>query len=250
MVEVPEAGGGRGRSLLATATAVAYVLPATLALSTLAFLVAWLPPRGDWTSLVARVWARGILAAAGVRVVVDLDPAVDPRRGYVVMANHQSYFDVVAMLAVLPGTYRFVAKRSLFVIPIFGWALWAGGFIPVDREDRSRAREIWKAAGDRLSRGASVLFYPEGTRSRDGRVQAFQRGAFLVALKTRAPILPVGVAGARRVMPRGTLRVTPGTITVRFGAPIETAALKVREKTDLIERVRAEVGRLAGAELA
>jgi 1-acyl-sn-glycerol-3-phosphate acyltransferase len=226
------------------------VLPATLALSTLAFLVAWLPPRGDWTSLVARVWARGILAAAGVRVVVDLDPAVDPRRGYVVMANHQSYFDVVAMLAVLPGTYRFVAKRSLFVIPIFGWALWAGGFIPVDREDRSRAREIWKAAGDRLSRGASVLFYPEGTRSRDGRVQAFQRGAFLVALKTRAPILPVGVSGARRVMPRGTLRVTPGTITVRFGAPIETAALKVREKTDLIERVRAEVGRLAGAELA
>jgi 1-acyl-sn-glycerol-3-phosphate acyltransferase len=236
--------------VLSTAATVLYVIPGTLALSSLAFLVAWLPPRGDWTSLVARVWARGILAAAGVRVVVEVDPAVDPHRGYVVMANHQSYFDVVALLAVTPGSYRFVAKRSLFAIPIFGWALWAGGFVPVDREDRSRAREIWAAAGDRLRRGASVVFYPEGTRSADGRVHRFQRGAFLVALKTQAPILPAGISGARSVLPRGTLRVAPGTITVRFGAPVETRDVRVRDKAALTARVRTEVARLADAELA
>lgn len=235
---------------LATFWLIVYLVPATLALATLSILVSWIPPRGNLVSLVARAWARGALAASGVRVTVEVDPAVDPARGYVVMANHASYFDVLALLAVLPGQFRIVAKRSLFLIPIFGWALWAAGFIPVDRQDRSKAREIWRAAGRRLAGGASVLFYPEGTRSPDERIHRFHRGAFLVALKNQAPILPVGVSGARQVMPRGRLSVQPGPIRVRFGAPVETADASVREMKELIERVRSEIGRLAGAELA
>ncbi len=237
-------------SWLAFAATVLYVLPATLTMALAAMVLSWVPPRGDLTAWVARIWARGILAAAGARVAVEVDPAVDPARGYVVISNHESYFDVLALLAVLPGTYRFVAKRSLFFIPLFGWALAAGGFIPVDRKNRRGARQIWKAAGDRLGRGASVLFYPEGTRSRDGRVHAFHSGAFLVALKTGAPILPVGVSGARAVMPRGTLRIAPGTIRVRFGAPVEVAGLSVSERGRLTEQVRRQVADLAGAELA
>jgi 1-acyl-sn-glycerol-3-phosphate acyltransferase len=236
--------------VFATTTGVLYLLPATLAMGTLSCLLAWLPPRGNAVAFLARQWARGLLAATGVRLEVELDPAVDPARGYVVMANHESYFDVVALLAVLPGTFRFVAKRSLFLIPIFGWALWAGGFIPVDRHDKSKAREIWKAAGRRLARGASVLFYPEGTRSHDGRVHAFQRGAFLVALKTGAPILPVGISGARAVMPRGRLSAAPGVIRVRFGAPVDARSFGLRGKGELIEGVRRRIADLAGAELA
>lgn len=235
---------------LVTVWLVVYLVPATLAMATLAVVLSWVPPRGNVTCLLARLWARGALAAAGVRVHVEMDPAVEPRRGYVVMANHASYFDVLAMLAVLPGQYRFVAKRSLFLIPFFGWALWAGGFIPVDRKDRSKALDIWRAAGERLRRGSSVLFYPEGTRSPDGRVHTFHRGAFLVALKNQAPILPVGVRGARDVLPRGSLAIQPGILHVHFGAPVETADVSVREKRELIDRVRREVGRLADAELA
>jgi 1-acyl-sn-glycerol-3-phosphate acyltransferase len=234
----------------ATTTGLLYLLPGTLAMATLSCLVSWVPPRGNAVAFLARQWAKGILAATGVKVEVELDPAIEPGRGYVVMANHQSYFDVVAMLAVLPGTYRFVAKRSLFVIPIFGWSLWAGGFIPVDRRDKSKAREVWRAAGRRLERGASVLFYPEGTRSHDGRIHAFQRGAFLVALKTGAPILPVGISGAHEVMPRGRLSVVPGTIRVRFGAPIEPRSFGVRSKHDLIGHVRTTISELSGIELA
>jgi 1-acyl-sn-glycerol-3-phosphate acyltransferase len=198
----------------------------------------------------ARVWARGLLAAAGVRVRAELPPEVEPGRGYVVMANHASYFDVVTLLAVLPGQYRVVAKRSLFFIPIFGWSLWAGGFVPVDRRDKSKARQVWAAASARLSRGASVLFYPEGTRSADGKVHPFLRGAFLVALQTRAPILPVGISGAREVMPRGRWSADPGVIAVRFGAPVEVGEYGVRGREELMVRVREEIGRLAGAELA
>jgi 1-acyl-sn-glycerol-3-phosphate acyltransferase len=236
--------------LLATTTAILYLVPATIACALLSTLVAWIPPRGNLVSFIARQWARGLLASAGVRVEVEMDPAVEPRTGYVVMANHQSYFDVAAMLAVLPGTYRFVAKRSLFRIPIFGWSLWAAGFIPVDRHDKSKAKDVWKAAGRRLARGASVLFYPEGTRSPDGRVHAFQRGAFLVALKNGATILPVGIAGAHEVMPRGRLSVVPGTIRVRFGAPIDPRAYGVRGRGELVAHVRRTIAQLAGAPLA
>lgn len=235
---------------LTTVWLVVYLVPATLALATLSILVSWIPPRGNLVVLLARAWARGALAAAGVRLRVRMDPAVDPERGYVVMANHASYFDVLALLSVLPGQYRFVAKRSLFLIPIFGWALWSAGFIPVDRRDRSKAREIWRTAGRRLSRGASVLFYPEGTRSPDGRIHAFHRGAFLVALKNQAPILPVGIRGAHEVLPRGRLAVQPGIIDLHFGKPVETVDLSVRDKKELIEEVRRTIGHLSGVELA
>jgi 1-acyl-sn-glycerol-3-phosphate acyltransferase len=235
---------------LTTLSVAVYLVPATLAFGTLAVLFSWIPPRGNVMCFLARLWARGALVAAGCRVRVVEEPGLEVGRGYVVMANHASYFDVLAMLAVLPGQYRFVAKRSLFFIPIFGWSLWAGGFIPVDRKNRSRAREIWAAAGKRLAAGSSVLFYPEGTRSADGRVHAFQRGAFLVALHNGAPILPVGISGARPIMPRHRLAIQPGEITVHFGTPVETSDHKIRDKDELIQRVRQEVAHLAQADLA
>lgn len=242
--------GTRVKRGLTTLSVLVYLVPATLAMGTLAILLSWVPPRGNLVCWIARTWARGALASAGVRVEVEMHPAVEPAEGYVVMANHASYFDVLALLAVLPGQYRFVAKRSLFLIPIFGWSLKAGGFIPVDRKDRSKARQIWSAAGDRLARGSSVLFYPEGTRSPDGRIHTFQRGAFLVALHTGAPVLPVGVSGARPVMPKGRIPIEPGTIKVRFGHPIPTAERSIRHKDELIREVREEIAELSGAELA
>lgn len=238
-----------GRVLRTLALAV-YLVPATLAGATLAIVLSWVPPRGHTVVMIARAWAWGAMKVSGVRLRVEGRESVDPKRGYVVMANHSSYFDVLALLAVLPGQYRFVAKRTLFQIPVFGWALKVNGFIPVDRHDRSKAREIWAAAGDRLARGASVFFYPEGTRSPDGRIHTFHRGAFLVALQNDAPILPVGVAGAWPIMPRDRFSIQSGPITVRFGQPLETAGRSVREKKALIDEVRQQVAHLSGAELA
>ena len=238
---------GRGVRTLVVA---AFLVPMTLVCATWAILLAWVPLPGDAVVAIAWFWAWSVLKVSGVKVEVEGVERVDPERGYVVMANHASYFDVLALLAVLPGKYRFVAKKTLFQIPLFGWALKANGFIPVDRRDKSKAREIWAAAGERLARGDSVFFYPEGTRSPDGRIHTFHRGAFLVAMHTGAPILPVGVAGAWQVMPRDRFSIQSGTVRVRFGEPVETGDRSVREKKELIRDVRQEVARLSGAELA
>ena len=126
------------------------------------------------------------------------------------MANHQSLFDIPALLASLPGETKFLAKSSLFRIPIFGWALSAGGFVPIDRSDRSTARESFAAAIAALARGVSVLIFPEEARSLDGRVLPFQRGGFLLALKSGLPIVPVGIEGAFEVQPRRSFLIRPG----------------------------------------
>lgn len=246
----PESGRDKAVSALATICLAAFAVPGTALLATLAILTCWLP-RVDAVGFLARVWGRCLLASAGLRVEAEVASGLSHRLGgvgYVFISNHQSYFDIPALLASAPTSLRFAAKRSLFLIPVFGWSLKLGGFIPVDRSDRSRAREVWTAAGRRLADGVSVLFFPEGTRSPDGSLLPFQRGGFLVALKTGAPIVPVGIAGARRAMPRGRLRVRPGTIAVRYGAPVNPAEFGLGGKAALVERVRDEVARLAGLE--
>lgn len=233
---------------LATFTTIAFLIPGTLLLGSLAILVSWVPPRGNLSLFVGRLWAHCLVASAWVRLEVEVDPAVDPGRGYVFLANHQSYLDVPVLLATLPGQVRFAAKKNLFKIPVFGWSIRAAGFIPVDRENRRQALEVYAIASARLRAGTSVLFFPEGTRSPDGRLHGFQRGGFLVAQKAGAAIVPVGVSGTFRLLPRHRFTVEPSTVRVRIGAPIETTDYPVSRKDELIERVRNEVASLAGLE--
>lgn len=231
---------------LATLTTIAFLVPGTLLIGTLAILVSWVPPRGEWALFLGRLWAHCLVASAWVRLKVEIDPGVEAGRGYLFLANHQSYFDIPVLLAALPGRVTFAAKKNLFRIPVFGWSIRAAGFIPVDRENRRQAMEVFAAASARLKRGASVLFFPEGTRSRDGRIHDFQRGGFLVAQKAGAAIVPVGVAGTFDLLPRHRFSIQPGPVRVRIGAPIETSEYPVSRKDELIERVRSEVARLAG----
>jgi 1-acyl-sn-glycerol-3-phosphate acyltransferase len=234
-------------SILATITGNLYLVLGTLVCALLALATGWLPPRGNVIFFWARVWSRGLLWASGVRLQVEAAGDVAPGGRYIFMANHQSLFDIPVLLATLPGQTRFLAKQSLFRIPLFGWAIRAGGFIPVDREDRSRAREVFQAAAARLRAGTSVLVFPEETRSLDGRLLPFQRGGFLLALKSGLPIVPVGIQGTLRVQPKGRLRIHPGVVRVRYGAPIAVAGGELRRKRELTAEVRRRVGELAGA---
>jgi 1-acyl-sn-glycerol-3-phosphate acyltransferase len=161
------------------------------------------------------------------------------------MANHQSLFDIPAMLAAVPVPVRFLAKRSLFRIPVFGWALGAAGFVPIDRIDRSRAKEAFRLALGSLQEGVAIVVFPEETRSLDGMIRPFSRGGFLMALKARSPIVPVGIHGTLRVRRKGRLLVDPAEVEVAFGDPIDPSLWKVRQVDDLIERVESEVSRLA-----
>jgi 1-acyl-sn-glycerol-3-phosphate acyltransferase len=240
-------------SLLATLTGNLYLVAGTAVLATLALATGWLPPRGNVIFFWARVWSRCLLWSSGVRVEVEAGPfaagrAELPDGGhYIFMANHQSLFDIPVLLSTLPGQTRFLAKQSLFRIPLFGWAIRAGGFIPVDREDRSRARDVFRAAAARLRAGTSVLLFPEETRSRDGRLLPFQRGGFLLAIKSGLPIVPVGIAGTLGVQRKGSLRIRPARVRVRYGQPLAVGGYDLRRKDELIASVRREVAALAGA---
>ncbi len=234
-------------SLLATFTGnLAWVL-ATVVFGSLAILLSWVPPRGSLVFRVAQIWARVILAASFVRVDVEREEGgrAAPFAG-VFMANHRSMYDIPVLLATLPGQTRFMAKKGLFRIPIFGWAIALGGFIPVDRQDRSTARKTFTAAADRLSHGVSVLVFPEETRSLGPCLLPFRPGGFLLALRSGLPIVPVGLEGTGEVRPRGSLWISPRRVSVRYGAPVPTAERSVRDRKSVAAEVRSSVARLSG----
>lgn len=232
---------------LATVTGNAMLIVATIVLGSLATLFGWLPPRGNVVYALGRAWSRLLLGASLVRLRHRFEVPLDPRRGYIFMANHQSMYDIPALMATTPGQGRFMAKRGLFQIPIFGWSLKAGGFIPVDRQDRSSGEQTFKVALERLQAGHSLLIFPEETRSRDGALLPFKRGGFLLALKTGFEIVPVGIRGSREARARGSNIVRPGKIVVQYGAPVDPAAFGIRRRRELSATVRARIADLAGA---
>ncbi|MGH9465325.1 MAG: lysophospholipid acyltransferase family protein, partial [Thermoanaerobaculia bacterium] len=228
MAAVVHHRGGPGPGWLATGLATvfgnAYLVVGTLFWSIACLLLALVPPRGHWVFYGARLWTRGWLAASGVRVSVEHEVPLDPRRPVVYMANHQSTYDIPVLLASLPSRTSMLAKRSLFRIPLFGWAMRAGGFIAIDRDDRGSARASFEAAVARLQRGVSTLMFPEGTRSLDGRLGPLERGGFLLALKSGLPIVPVGIEGSLAIQRKGSLAIRPGRVTLRYGRPIDVAS--------------------------
>jgi 1-acyl-sn-glycerol-3-phosphate acyltransferase len=250
--------GSRLRTCAATITGNLYLVFGTLFFSIVSILVAPIPPRGNWTNRAARLWAKGLLASSWIRLDVRHSPGAGPSLALpadadersIIMANHQSLFDIPALLAAIPGQSRFIAKRSLFKIPIFGWAMALGGFIPVDRKDRSTARDSFASALDKLSRGASVVLFPEETRSLDGRLRPFRRGGFLMALKSGLPIVPAGIHGTLAVQSRRSFLIRPTTVTVHFGEAVPLAGRSIRDLRGLAAEVREKVAALAHAELA
>lgn len=235
---------------LATFTGNLFLVTGSAILAVVTIAVSWLPPRGNWSFGVMRIWSNALLAASLVRVKVHYDPALEPGRSYVFLSNHQSLFDIPVLIATAPGQVRMVAKRSLFLIPLFGWALKAGGFISVDRGDRSTARQTFASASARLREGTSILMFPEGTRSLEDTLLPFQRGGFLLALKSGLPIVPVGIRGTRAIQHRGNWAIRPGQVVVSYGAPIDAASYGLRRKQELTGEVRARIAGLAGLELA
>lgn len=244
----PDAPPGAVKVFLATLGGNLYIVVGSVIFGSLAILGSWLPSKGRWVFLMARLWSRGLLASSGLRLEVSQDGSFDEARSYLFMSNHQSLYDIPALLASLPLPAFFLAKKSLFRIPIFGWALAAGGFISIDRHDRSNAKEAFARAVKNLQQGQSTVIFPEGTRSLDGRLLPFERGGFLMALKSDAAIAPVGIRGTLEVRRRDSWKVTPGTIRIHYGPPVETGDYSIRTRNDLAAVVRSNILQLAGLE--
>lgn len=222
-----------------------FLIVGTLFWATVALLFGWIGPRGHFISWVARTWSRGVLFFSGVRAVPAFEVPLDQKGQYVFMANHRSLFDIPSLLTTLPGQTRFLAKKSLFQIPIFGWAMKMGGFVTIDRKDLGKARDSFAVAVSQLEKaGVSVMIFPEGTRSLSDDLLSFKRGGFLLALKSGLAIVPVGIAGSAQVQPKRSLKIRPGTVRVNYGRPMPVQDFGVSRKKELIQEVREQVQQL------
>ena len=219
---------------------------ATAFFGLLGTILGFVPPRGRWMLMCCRGWSYVVLWASGVRVIQEFEAEIDPKQGYVFLANHQSMYDIPTILVSVPSEVRFLAKRSLFFVPLFGWALYTGGFIPVDRSNRRSAQKTFLVAERTLRSGSSIVLFPEETRSQDGNLLPFKRGGLLLAQRTGCPIVPVGISGTCVVKPKGSFHVKPGTVTIRYGRPIPPAGKGAAEQALLGDRVRREIAGLAG----
>ena len=218
------------------------VVVLTTALSSAISFVGSLLRRGSDISMrVGRPWGRLNLAAVGARVeYVDLDNAT-ARQPCVYVANHQSNVDIWALIAVLPLHARFVAKASLFRIPVLGWALSASEFISVDRSDRAAAIRSLEQAAQKVRAGRSVVMFAEGTRSCSGKLAPFKKGPFHLALRADVPVVPVAISGSGAVLAPRALRVRPGPVRVRFFPPIDPARFQPDDTRGLMAAVRARI---------
>jgi 1-acyl-sn-glycerol-3-phosphate acyltransferase len=196
---------------------------------------------GDNVLGVARWWSRWATRFAGVRIMVDNRAKLEPGQPYVFMANHASTIDIWALFVAIPRPIRMIAKKQLARIPLFGWVMWAGRFIFIDRQNAAAARRSIEAAGRRIRGGDSVLIFPEGTRTRDGQLGPFKKGGFHLAMEAGVPIVPIALRGTRELMPRGSLRARSGEVSVIIGPPIPTSGLTLEDRPAFIERVRNEV---------
>jgi 1-acyl-sn-glycerol-3-phosphate acyltransferase len=173
--------------------------------------------------MARRFYAPALIWASGARLEVEPLPSHDWARPHIFLMNHQSMLDIACAFAVLPVNLRFIAKHTLKYVPFLGWYMWATGMVFIDRSRRKSAFRSLAAAGQRIREGANILAYPEGTRSRDGRILPFKKGVFMLALEAGVPVVPVAIEGSGQVVPADSFRVRPGVVRMKVGAPISTS---------------------------
>jgi 1-acyl-sn-glycerol-3-phosphate acyltransferase len=187
---------------------------------------------------IGRIWVRWILATFGVTVQAEGLENIPSHAPVIFMSNHQSLFDIPAIVHTLPVGWRFVAKKELVRVPVFGWALVTTGQIIIDRGNRVRAVRSLRKAAERIRAGSNVIVFPEGTRSPTGMLRQFKSGPFHLAVEAQVPVIPVTVSGSQRVTRKGSLEVHPGVVKIRYGKPIPTRGLTPEDRNDLKTRVR------------
>lgn len=215
----------------------------TLPAALLTILFGLFDSQGKRVYRINQIWAWMILRISGVTLKVRGQEHIDRAQQYIFMANHQSNLDIPVLMQGLMGyQLRWIAKKELLWIPLFGWALWAAKHITVDRADRAGALSSLKKAKERIERGISVVVFPEGTRSSDGNLMPFKKGGFLLAVITKTPIVPVTIGGSGAVLPKADWRVRGGEIEVIIGEPISVDEHRAGNLRGLVARVHEAVG--------
>jgi 1-acyl-sn-glycerol-3-phosphate acyltransferase len=189
-------------------------------------------------SWARRFWGAGLVRVARCRLVQHPGFIPEPGKPYFYVMNHQSLFDIVVAFVSIPVNLRYIAKKSLRVIPFLGWYMSVVGMIFIDRKNREEAVRSLDEACQKIRSGKSILVYPEGTRSRDGFILPFKKGPFVMALQAGVPIVPVAIEGCQNLLERDSLVIKGGRVDIAIGQPIPTTGLSLAERDALMVRVR------------
>ncbi len=225
------------------ATAWGVTASNTAALASAAIGLSVVDPGGFKTYHLGRFWSRLNLRLLRSTLTVVGRKHVSRGQPYVAMVNHNSHVDIWAVYAALPLSIRWVMKQELRRIPIFGYCCERMGHLYVERGNSDSARRSMQQAAASIAAGTTVVFFPEGTRSRDGELRSFKTGGFRLALQAQVPVLPVGIHGTREMLPAGEWRPRRGHIRVAIQPPIEMQGRNIESLQQLMDQTRAAIER-------
>ena len=228
--------------MLRSVIALVFVLFITGVVSLLAVTLALVDFSGNLIGRIARVWGWSIFKLSGISIEIAGLDKLERGKSYVFVSNHASLLDIPAVVYSLPFQLRFLVKKELYKIPVFGLGLRMAGHIRIDRGNLESAVESLKKASVRLKKQkASVLVFAEGTRSLDGGIGRVKKGGLILALSMGIPIVPISISGSRELAPKGDLMIKRGTIRLAVGNPISTEGKEISARNELLEETRNEV---------
>ena len=224
--------------LLLTIVKLIFLFPISLVLSILAFGSIPFDRKGDFFRWCPWLWSKCILWTFGIKITVKGLENIDLNKPYIFVSNHASMADIPTVMVALNGKVNIVFKKELTWVPIWGWALRFGPFIMIDRSNPRDALASIERAMQTIRSGQSVILFPEGTRTNDGKLKPFKRGAFSLAAKSGVPVVPMTINNTYGIMPKGTFSVKKADISVILEKPILTVGLESKtDELELIEQV-------------
>jgi 1-acyl-sn-glycerol-3-phosphate acyltransferase len=174
-----------------------------------------------------------VLTIAGVKLEIDGRELLDKKENYIFISNHQSYFDILVLMQAVPNNIRFIYRKSLSRIPIFGWAMYLSGYIPINRDNARKALKSLRKAAEKIKKGISIVIFPEGTRSTEDKLGEFKKGMFVIAEEAKVKLVPVTIDGSRKILPKQKFVINSGKVMVTFNKPIE-----FRDDRNLLNEIR------------
>jgi 1-acyl-sn-glycerol-3-phosphate acyltransferase len=201
--------------------------------------------KNGMTWIAKYFWSPFVIPLIGGKLKIENGDRIDPKQSYLIMANHNSFIDIPVLFKAMPFYTYFIAKKEIKKIPLLGWYVGAYGMIYIDRSDSAKAKVSIAHAAKLIEAGKHVIIFPEGTKSKDGKIAAFKKGGFHLAEQSNVPILPIKIEGATQVWPnKQPFKLGFGRITVKVGKPITANELEKMELQTRVEYVRALIENL------
>lgn len=209
----------------------------TIFWGTLSLIFSLFDSTGKLSHFCSQRWSRINLKISRTKVEVNGQENVIKNGPQIFASNHQSIYDILMLAGYLPVQFRWLAKKELFHIPFMGWHMSRVGYIKIDRSNMRQAALSFRKAAEKIKGGVSVVIFPEGTRSTDGKLQPFKPGLFSLASHSGVPIVPISISGSKDIVRKGSFRVNRGKIRMAIGKPIDVSKYQKKSKTKLMQKV-------------